>query len=512
FVRTFKVQPVPRRGVGVGADDEKRGVVTHVYNLRRGRTYASIEGCEVARDGRWTAISTDHRTVHVFATNPYGGPGDVASHVDGRVRNVDVVQFPLTELQPVARLRPKAVMNEQTPHAVPLAVTFLSPLALSNSPNLLPTHQRSSSQTRHPTSSPNTSTSPLVSSPNMSKKPTNFQDVLIFDPLDSTLSLYRLVVDKHLARESGIASLGVTSISLPGLGGLSGSSPSKSLLGGGGMMSRASSTSTNREREREKEQYELSVKDSVVATWSLARRGKEWVEVKKPLKVPVKRDVRRGVDWLAETEITTCSKSKHVLPRSLYLSHQFSFYTLGEDYHALIRRLHLDIVGPKIEVRTTVSINTFATPPSSGAFMEDFDTRRHSTASGMSMSPPSFDFDEPIANAISGSFDNTNIPAILPMFPNGVAGSTKPKGFRNAIPIRSVTGGVSEGIGRLRSQMGRGGGGGRAHGGVPLEFDEEDEDFLAPPPVLVSGGATSDFLNADVVGTVDEEIFNGWDG
>lgn len=89
--------------------------------------------------------------------------------------------------------------------------------------------------------------------------------------------------------------------------------------------------------------------------------------------------------------------------------------------------------------------------------------------------------------------------------------------------------GVSEGIGRLRSQMGRGNGGTRvhagAHGQVPLEFDEEDEDFLdpaltrdggmdiAPPsnPHSHSQDATSDFMNADVVGTVDEEIFQGWE-
>ncbi len=40
--------------------------------------------------------------------------------------------------------------------------------------------------------------------------------------------------------------------------------------------------------------------------------------------------------WLAEGEITTFSNSTRVLPRTLYLSHQISFHTLVEDYHALI--------------------------------------------------------------------------------------------------------------------------------------------------------------------------------
>ena len=51
------------------------------------------------------------------------------------------------------------------------------------------------------------------------------------------------------------------------------------------------------------------------------------------------------LSWLAEAELSTCSNSQHILPRSIYLSHQFSFHTLGEDYHALIRRHQLNICG-----------------------------------------------------------------------------------------------------------------------------------------------------------------------
>jgi len=60
----------------------------HVYNLRRGHTSATIEDISVSQDGRWIAMGTSHRTVHVFAVNPYGGKPDNRSHLEGRVHNV----------------------------------------------------------------------------------------------------------------------------------------------------------------------------------------------------------------------------------------------------------------------------------------------------------------------------------------------------------------------------------------------------------------------------------------
>ncbi|KAG2046272.1 hypothetical protein BDR06DRAFT_1037767 [Suillus hirtellus] len=54
---------------------------------------------------------------------------------------------------------------------------------------------------------------------------------------------------------------------------------------------------------------------------------------------------------LAHAELSTCSRSPNVVPRLISLAHQFNFYTLGEDYHALIRRNQLDIPGTKMDVR-----------------------------------------------------------------------------------------------------------------------------------------------------------------
>lgn len=237
-----------------------------------------------------------------------------------------------------------------------------------------------------------------------------------------------------------------------------------------------------------------------------------------------------------------------ILPRSLYLSHQFSFHSLGEDYHALIRRHQFDIAGAMIEVRKAVEINAYSSGGGESSFVEGFTSPRD-----IRRAPSSFD--EPIASAISGSLDSSNLPAILPMYPNGVSGSTQPKSLRNSIPIRTMAGigdGVSEGIGRLRREMTKTRSpqlvartDSNLSGPVPLEFDEEDEDFLprdglgasqddSNHPFSVSSqpsrdnadgrsgvsselitpsqSVTQHLMDADVVGMMEEDIgFSGWD-
>ena len=80
-----------------------------MYNLRRGRTPAVVEGITSSDDGRWIAVGTRKRTVHVFAVNPYGGKPDNKSHLEGRVQNV-------SEL--VSSQIPAAIMITSTEHAI----------------------------------------------------------------------------------------------------------------------------------------------------------------------------------------------------------------------------------------------------------------------------------------------------------------------------------------------------------------------------------------------------------
>lgn len=105
-IRMFQLRPMPRiarlrhevaakmaSATGSPADmmasSTAENAPWHVYNLRRGRTSAVIEGIEISPDGRWIAIGTRKPTVHIFAVNPYGGHPDARSHTGVRIWNAD---------------------------------------------------------------------------------------------------------------------------------------------------------------------------------------------------------------------------------------------------------------------------------------------------------------------------------------------------------------------------------------------------------------------------------------
>lgn len=74
--KVFQVRP------GVPSEHQRQW---QSYRLRRGRTSGVVEGTDWTKDGRWLALGTKKRTIHVFAVNPYGGQPDVQSHVLGKV-------------------------------------------------------------------------------------------------------------------------------------------------------------------------------------------------------------------------------------------------------------------------------------------------------------------------------------------------------------------------------------------------------------------------------------------
>ncbi|KAF9224657.1 hypothetical protein BS17DRAFT_86268 [Gyrodon lividus] len=448
----------------------------HVYNLRRGRTSAVIDEMEISPDGRWVAIITGKRTVHIFAINPYGGQPDLRSHTDSRIWNAD--KPPLsTELSPIARLRSATAIGADGLHS-DLSFTFVwGEVALPSS--LLPPSQIASS--------PSTSSARSeLPSPHPSHRQQNFKDVLLFDSSGGALSLRRITLeqrprDSAIPFSSPITSI-ATSISLPGVGAagrLSVSPPSQATND-----SRKSSGLTQQLLEAA---TELVGRESIVATWQMKRR-QDWGEVKHVLG-EIGDSVRSTVsNSLAHAELSTCSRAPEIVPRSIYLSHQFLFYSLGEDYHALIRRHHLDMAGDKIEVRKEVEASAYTTGAPGELFVEGFSpgTRDHLGRAASS-------FDEPIASAMSAdlAYPFSAQSPLIPMLPNGTSGS-KPRSFGNSIPIRHMTAniaeGVGEGFGRIRREIHKvrspplG-----AHpdssfsAPVPLEFDEHDEDFGEPP-------------------------------
>ncbi|KAJ7430865.1 hypothetical protein FB451DRAFT_461394, partial [Mycena latifolia] len=452
-------------------------VPAQLYELRRGRTGAVVEGVVGARDGRFVALATRRRTVHVFAVNPYGGRADVRSHLGARVRDGEGVaggDDAPTEVHALVRMRlPAAPQGEDAVPPAALAVAFVPPAA---------------STPAHPLRSP---VSPPLPSPSTMGAQSGVQDVLVFDPADGVLSLRRVTVALEAAHGAGLP----ISVSLPAgrlaMGtSMSASPPAYAASYARGHRHAAGAGAGGPAAGEVAPGAELGGREAVVATWSLRRR-RGWAEIRRAElgeagageAHPVKQD------WLAQAELSTFSSAPRVLPRPIYLSHQFSFHTLGEDYHALIRRYQFAIGGAKIEVRREVEVSAFAAGGAGGeSFVEGYASspraiRRRSRASSS--------FDEPLASALAGTH-YARPPPVLPMLPNG-----SPASFRSSMPVRAVAGlgdGVAEGLGRLRREMRhqrqkqlaarspRARGGDDVEASVPLAFDEEDEDFALPPP------------------------------
>lgn len=485
-VRTFQIRPTPSILLPVDSkkytgdlqtalDDRQFNAEPsspwHVYNLRRGRTTAVIDGIEVSPDGRWVAFGTRKATVHVFAINPYGGKPDLRSHMENRVRNTNEAHVPLSvELSSLVRLRSvKASAHGGVRPGI--TFTFLpsdTPLPASLQPPLSAI-----------TSSPSTSSSRSdLHSPPRARKAANFQDLLLFDPSDGVLSLRRVMLEQR-PRDTGAFSYTLanlpTSISLPGTStaGRLSTSPHNRV----GVASAKTSGLTQMMLETASE---LHGRDTMIATWQL-RRHRDWSEVKHVQRLSARSPGRMPIaNSLAHAELSTCSRSPNVVPRLIYLVHQFNFYTLGEDYHALIRRNQLDMTGTKMDVRKEVEVSAYSAGTGE-SFVEGFSPR--------DMGRVASSFDEPIASAISADMEYPRSSrSLIPMLPNGVG--LKPRSFKNPIPIRAMTSniaeGVGEGFGRIRREINRV----RSpqpvprpeglSASVPLEFDEHDEDLAFP--------------------------------
>ncbi|OCH85153.1 hypothetical protein OBBRIDRAFT_798469 [Obba rivulosa] len=433
----------------------------HVYNLRRGRTSAVVDALDWANDGRWFALTTRKRTVHVFAINPYGGQPDHASHLVGKVVNTAELQPLGIDVSPLVRLRLSATMEQ---YSAPVAITFIR-----SSESFMPSTLLPATTVHYSTPSSPSSHSPNHSKPvspaQRAQRPVNHQDMLVFDPADGTLSLHRVFVERNKAEPSAPLSSSVPSSF--GASKQMGSSPRKP-SGLTQMMEKSS---------------EITGRETVVATWQLGR-SQHWPEVHHVLSHGTSTALRTRVasrpDWLSQVELSICSASPRILPRPIYLSHQFSFHAFGEDYHALLRSYNFDIPSTKIEVRKEVEASAYSTGLGE-LFVQELSSPRDSGHAPSS-------FDEPIASALAAELRPLNpSPPVLPMLPNGTPGSTS-RSFKNPVPIRSVAAGITDGmseslirlrreIGKVRSPRLAAYPDNELSTSVPLEFDEDDEEF-----------------------------------
>jgi len=293
----------------------------------------------------------------------------------------------------------------------------------------------------------------------------------MFDPIDGSLSLRRCEIglrsyEQNLSVPSAVPGIGGTSISLPSrpsFGRVSAPLPAPATS------ARNTSYGVAQSQDRP---TEMVGHESEVATWNL-RRGRDWPVVKGPIRVEghvsETFSSTSAPNWLSSAELRTSSHSPLVLPQSIYLSHQFSFHALGDDYHGRLRRFQLDMLGPKIEVRKEVEVSAYATGAGE-AFIHGSHDTGHASSS----------FDEPLSSAMASGLEYPSSPPVIPMFPNGTPGS-----FKNSVPIQRVAAGLSDGMSEGFARVRRGVNRVRSPrfdndmaAGVPLEFAEEDEDFI----------------------------------
>lgn len=476
----------------------------HWYDLRRGLTSAKVENVVWDNSGKWAGVSTANRTIHIFAPNPYGGPTDRPTHLSPRVFNTEQIQPLSTELSPIVRLRPSDIPTAtpnnssngilETSHVAPFSYTFIPPNVSNTLPSsLLP----QSSGTSH-SSSPVTSFPLLSSSPQLHaalpQRP--FQDVLVFNSTVGEMILYRIALDWSVHDSPGSMDQNPSS-SIPSRGrnnafGYSFSLPVSDF---GSKTGRRTSTSGAQPVPVDaRDDGNLVGKESVLATWNL-KRGRDWAEVKGPSlfeNSPVSALPGKKKDYsefIAQAELSPFSHSSGILPKSIYLSHQFSFYMFSTwDYHALLDSHQLNnVIGDEVVFRRDVEISGTGSAKDNAENAEEMifgfgdavdlqggpdiksaesTTFRRNSASRTTTGHGTFDV--PIATAIHSELDySSQSPPTIPMFPNGVPAATGIGGksptsriLDHSIPPHlrrgaAVAGAVAvEGLGRIRREVG----------------------------------------------------------
>ena len=140
-----------------------------------------------------------------------------------------------------------------------------------------------------------------------------------------------------------------------------------------------------------------------------------------------------------------------MLPDSVYLSHQFSFYSFADDWQAPLLRSVFELPCTKIEVRKEVEISPFPSSTTTSKRRNRGDAESFVQGNAHVGSP----FDEPLASAIQARLDPpSSEPGVIPSYPNGLHAG--PNSWRDAtVPLRHAAVGISDGVGEGLKQLRR---------------------------------------------------------
>ncbi|KAF8328203.1 uncharacterized protein EI90DRAFT_1616602 [Cantharellus anzutake] len=453
--------------------------VWHLYDLIRGMTRAKVESLVWAHDGRWLGVGTATGTLHIFGTNPYGGPTDEESHVQGRV--INITEFPLLSapLKPMARVRVQTSRAQQAPPRLLVkgqlfSFVFPPPSVAARSSSFNPRDsfaRLKGAKSKQP---------PTIS---------GFQDVLIVNTVSGRLELNRVDIQRpqrepeaeQISNGVGVLSASPrTSVSLP-----------------------TSGLTQMMQAVRGQQATGIRAQQKPMASWNV-HKDKEWEDVKGEFQHShAAAIISHNQDWLAQAELSTGTTSRAMLPGSIYLSHQFSFFALEDEWHVPLQRNQFDLSCSKIEVRKEVEISQF---PSGDK------KHRSGHSELLNQGPPKSGsaLHEPLASAIHARLDPAlSRPPVLPSYPNGL--HSGPTSWRDAaLPLRhaaaGISDGVGEGLGRLRREIGKVAKSPRKGGRGPNSLTFEETDNLEAHQLDRSTGETTVTTTLDAWDEWHEDI------
>lgn len=431
----FHVFELPLAGMFGNSAHRCSASVLHRYKLMRGITTADAVGAEWSPDAQWITVGTHSGTVHIYAINPFGGVPIIANHVQGKVKNPQVLQPFGVSLASVARSARPTPPPQQENLAKPLnatgaetAQTSSAILQMGASPRsfLLVNSSSRASETESEANVP--------------------FELLTSDPRSASVTLHSIRCWSTQARALSVSSSNLASQSTspdPKQRFVAATSPRSSGLSQ--MMKRAGEGLIHGQHTPR-----LQADCVRIALWdqlapeagAVTKHSISTLEHQPSTSLSNDRASHASV---ARAEIETYSQSPAMLPTSIFLSRQTFF-------HSRIRNTKL--LSPVPSSEPLRCLQRRGSRP--------VQVRR--TARIVSREPSSEDpksFDNSIAGALDQmSFDPHSLPqrsasAHIPSFPQGQRGRSSGWTSGSSIPIRIVAGGLG-GIYRAGKELGRG--------------------------------------------------------
>ncbi|KAJ1310597.1 hypothetical protein OPQ81_009128 [Rhizoctonia solani] len=468
FVRIFEIRPKGRYSKG-GPHLTKRdelneleerdtGSLWHWYDLQRGLTRRRVTNIVWSADSKWIAVVTVRGTLHIFAINPYGGVPSGRSHLlgSGMIANMTEPPPAPVSLSPVLRIHMSSGVttsdNQPQTRGVPVTATF--------------------------------------GRPSKPDRESGAQDIFVLNRATGELMLKQCVVRMQSAwaiERSMQASISLPSALSNSAAGTGVSALSSMMRGGVGAVV----------GEKAGDELVLGGVEALGRTWGVVKREREWGEVRKIIEPARAQDKgsRKAKpsksEWLAQAEISTCTRSLKLLSGPIYLSHQFAFYGLHTDWQALLQGGHLNLPAIKIAVRREVSARPISDSGTEGAFLGSDNNDMFTASSSL---------DATLASAIGGLLSPASPTQQIPSFPNAYSGAKSTSWNEPVRRLSRLSDGLGQGLGSIKREIRKvrpsaGSGERRARSpksppteestpGIKLEFDDDalfEVDEELPP-------------------------------